>query len=206
MYINLQSLTQVSESEIRALNPNVSYPVPFVEPEGYAYVFPSPQPEYDPVTQSAQLTAPELTGLGHWEQRWVVAELYANQEDKDAAIAANLAALRTAKNTAIKAERDRRKFNGVYVSNKWIHTDADSRTQWIGMVIMGASVPAIEWTTMDNTSITTSQALANDVFQATATLDATLFAHAKSLIASVDASNDPASIDITVGWPDTFVL
>ena len=71
---------------------------------------------------------------------------------------------------------------------------------------MGASVPAIEWTTMDNTSITTSQTLANDVFQATATLDATLFAHAKSLIASVDASNDPASIDITVGWPDTFVL
>lgn len=206
MYINLQSLTQVSESEIRALNPNVSYPVPFVEPEGYAYVFPSPLPVYDPVTQTVQLAAPELTGLGHWEQRWVVVELYANQEDKDAAIAANLSALRTAKNTAIKAERDRRKFNGVYVSNKWIHTDADSRTQWIGMVIMGASVPAIEWTTMDNTSITTSQTLANDVFQATATLDATLFAHAKSLIASVDASNDPASIDITVGWPDTFVL
>ena len=69
MYINLQSLTQVSESEIRALNPNVSYPVPFVEPEGYAYVFPSPLPVYDPVTQTVQLAAPELTGLGHWEHR-----------------------------------------------------------------------------------------------------------------------------------------
>ena len=204
MYINLQSLTQVSESEIRALNPNVSYPVPFVEPEGYAYVFPSPLPVYDPVTQTVQLAAPELTGLGHWEQRWVVVELYANQEDKDAAIAANLAALRTDKNTAIKAERDRRKFNGVYVSNKWIQSDTYSRTQWMAMVMMGANVPAIDWTTMDNTSITTSQTLANEVFQATATLDATLFAYAKTLIASVNASSDPASIDITAGWPATY--
>lgn len=105
---------------------------------------------------------------------------------------------------AIKAERDRRKFNGVFVSGKWIHTDTYSRTQWMGMVMMGASVPAIEWTTMDGTSITTSQALAGAVFQATATLDATLFAYAKSLIATVDASNDPASVDITTGWPATF--
>lgn len=105
---------------------------------------------------------------------------------------------------AIKAERDRRKFNGVFVSGKWIHTDTYSRTQWMGMVMMGASVPAIEWTTMDGTSITTSQALAGAVFQATATLDATLFAYAKSLIDAVDASNDPASVDITTGWPATF--
>ena len=105
---------------------------------------------------------------------------------------------------AIKAERDRRKFNGVFVSGKWIHTDTYSRTQWMGMVMMGASVPAIEWTTMDGTSITTSQALAGAVFQATATLDATLFAYAKSLIAAVDASSDPASVDITTGWPATF--
>ena len=105
---------------------------------------------------------------------------------------------------AIKAERDRRKFNGVFVSGKWIHTDTYSRTQWMGMVMMGAGIPAIEWTTMDNTSITTSQALAGAVFQATATLDSTLFAFAKSLIDTVNASSDPASVDITTGWPATF--
>ena len=105
---------------------------------------------------------------------------------------------------AIKAERDRRKFNGVFVSGKWIHTDTYSRTQWMGMVMMGAGIPAIEWTTMDNTSITTSQALAGAVFQATATLDSTLFAFAKSLIDTVNASSDPTSVDITTGWPATF--
>ena len=111
---------------------------------------------------------------------------------------------KSSKIVAIKAERDRRKFNGVFVSDKWIHTDTYSRTQWMGMVMMGASVPAIEWTTMDNTSITTSQALAGAVFQATATLDAALFAFAKSLIDTVNASGDPTSVDITTGWPATF--
>ena len=204
MYIHTQTLVQLSESEIRALNPNTSFPVPFVAPEGYAYIFPAPQPVHNPVTQRVQQTAPELTVLDKWEQRWEVVSIYTNQQDEDDAVAAHLATLRASKVTAIKAERDRRKFNGVLVSTKWIHTDTYSRTQWMGMVMMGASVPAIEWTTMDNTSITTSQALAGAVFQATAALDATLFAFAKSLIDTVNASSDPTSVDITTGWPATF--
>lgn len=122
----------------------------------------------------------------------------------DALAQTALAEARATRHAAIRAERDRRKFDGVFVSGKWIHTDTYSRTQWMGMVMMGASVPAIPWTTMDGTSITTSQALAGAVFQGTATLDAALFAFAKSLIAAVDASNDPASVDITTGWPATF--
>lgn len=105
---------------------------------------------------------------------------------------------------AIKSERDRRKFNGVKVGTKWIHTDTYSRTQWMGMVMMGAGIPAIDWTTMDGTSVTTSQALAGQVFQGTAQLDAQLFGYAKALITQVEAAADPASVDITVGWPATF--
>ena len=105
---------------------------------------------------------------------------------------------------AIKAERDRRKFNGVKVGAKWIHTDTYSRTQWIGMVMMGASIPAIEWTTMDGTSVTTSQAFASQVFQGTAQLDAALFGYAKMLITQFEAAADPASVDIVTGWPATF--
>ena len=203
-FIHTTTLTQHSEADIRAANPNTSFPSPFVPPEGYEYVFPAPVPVHDPVTQTINQTTPELTVLDKWEQRWEVVSIYADQQDEDDAVAAHLATLRASKVTAIKAERDRRKFNGVFVSGKWIHTDTYSRTQWMGMVMMGASVPAIEWTTMDGTSITTSQALAGAVFQATATLDATLFAYAKSLIDAVDASNDPASVDITTGWPATF--
>jgi hypothetical protein len=105
---------------------------------------------------------------------------------------------------AIKAERDRRKLNGVKVGAQWIHSDTYSRTQWLGMVIMGASVPAIEWTTMDGSTVTTSQALAGQVFNGTAMLDSTLFSHASALIAQVEAAPDPATVDITAGWPATF--
>ena len=112
-----------------------------------------------------------------------------------------LTAVRDKITTSIKEERDRRKFNGVYVSNKWVHTDTYSRTQWMGMVMMGETLPAIEWTTMDGTNITTTPTLAGQVFQAAATLDTTLFAHATSLIDAVNASNTPDSIDITTGWP-----
>lgn len=96
MYIHIQTLAQLSEQEIRALNPNVSLPAAFVPPADFAYIFPTPQPAHDPVTQAVQATTPELTVLDHWEQRWTVIELYANQEDKDAAIAADTEAKRLA--------------------------------------------------------------------------------------------------------------
>ena len=72
-YINTTDLTQHSEQAIRSLFPNTSFPVPFVAPEGYAYVFPAPA-VYDPVTQIATETTPEQTVLGHWEQRWIVTD------------------------------------------------------------------------------------------------------------------------------------
>lgn len=104
----------------------------------------------------------------------------------------------------IKVERDRRKFNGVLVSGKWIHTDTFSRTQWMAMMMMGASIPAISWTTMDGTTVMTSQALAAGVFSAVATMDATVFAVAASHIAAMEASDNPMAYDFSAGWPATF--
>ena len=72
-YINTTDLTIHSEADIRASNPNTSFPVPFVPPDGYAYIFPAPA-TYDPVTQTAVETTPEQTVLGHWEQRWTVTD------------------------------------------------------------------------------------------------------------------------------------
>lgn len=71
MYINTQTLAQITESEIRALYPNTSFPVPFVAPDEYAYVFPAPA-QYDPITQTATEIAPTLTNKGHYEQTWTV--------------------------------------------------------------------------------------------------------------------------------------
>ena len=73
MYIHIPTLTQHSEQDIRVANPNTSFPVPFIAPDDYAYIFPAPA-TYDPVTQTVAETAPELTVLGHWEQRWTVTD------------------------------------------------------------------------------------------------------------------------------------
>lgn len=71
MYINTDtSAYPISEQEIRAAHPNTSFPVPFAPPEGYAWVFPAPQPAYNAITHAVREAAPELTSLGVWEQRW----------------------------------------------------------------------------------------------------------------------------------------
>ena len=96
MYLNTTNLTQHSESDIRALFPNTSFPVPFVAPEGYVLVFPAPQPVFNPVTQRVQETTPVLTAKGHYEQQWEIVELFSTQAEKDAAIAADIEAKRKA--------------------------------------------------------------------------------------------------------------
>ena len=85
----------VGEYNIRLMNPNTSFPVPFVPPEDYEPVFPLPKPSHDSITHFVRELAPELTNKGHWEQRWEVVELdpeiaQANQEIKNNQAAENV--------------------------------------------------------------------------------------------------------------------
>lgn len=104
----------------------------------------------------------------------------------------------------IKASRDRRKNGGVLVNGKWFHTDTDSRIQQLGLVLMGASVPAVQWKTMDGTFTAMSQALAGQIFQAVAALDMALFAAAEMHRSAMEASATPSTYDFSTGWPDHF--
>ena len=72
MYINTTTLSQLSESEIRALYPNTSFPSPFVPPEEFDLIFPAPQPTHNAVTEMVRALPAELTVKGHHEQRWEV--------------------------------------------------------------------------------------------------------------------------------------
>jgi hypothetical protein len=85
MYINTTTFQRVSESEIRAAFPNTSFPSQFTPPEGYAVLFPTPQPSFDQITEFARETTPVQTD-GKWYQAWEVVPLDAEQ------IAANQAA------------------------------------------------------------------------------------------------------------------
>ena len=100
---------------------------------------------------------------------------------------------------AIKAIRDRKTQSGGYkVGEDWFHSDTFSRTQQMGLVMLGANIPrGMSWKTMDGVFVPMTQTLAQQIFMAAATQDGAMFAHAEALKA------DPAA-DINAGWPETF--
>ena len=106
---------------------------------------------------------------------------------------------------AIKQERDRRTQQGGYqVAGKWFHSDTFSRTQQMGLVMMGADIPAgLQWKTMDGSFVTMTQALAGQVFAAAAASDAALFARAEQIKAAMEA--DPVNFVLaSQTWPAVF--
>ena len=107
--------------------------------------------------------------------------------------------------TAIKAERDRRTQSGVQVAPNWFHSDTFSRTQQLGLVMMGASMPVgIMWKTMSGSFVEMTPTLAGQIFQATAASDSALFAVAEAKHAEMLALPDPSTYDVTTGWPATY--
>lgn len=110
---------------------------------------------------------------------------------------------------AIKAERDRRKAGGVKVkvgtTNKWFHSDDASRIQQMGLVMMGASIPAgLQWKTMDGTFVAMDQTVAANVFAAAAASDQAIFAVAEGHKTAMEASADPSTYDFSTGWPKIY--
>lgn len=100
MYINIiTNQYPVSEQDIRAAFTNTSFPEIFQPPEDYVFVFASPQPVYNTVTEYTREIAPILTNKGTWEQQWEVVKVYNKQEDETAAIIA----AQEVKNNLIKA-------------------------------------------------------------------------------------------------------
>ena len=78
-YIRLiDNFYPLSEREIRDAFPNTSFATPF-NPEGYAVVFPVPQPTFDWVTQGVREIAPQISSKGTWEQVWEVFSLTPEQ-------------------------------------------------------------------------------------------------------------------------------
>ena len=106
----------------------------------------------------------------------------------------------------IKATRDRKTQHGGYkVGTNWFHSDTFSRTQQIGLTIMGTAMPAgLMWKTMSGVFVEMTPTLAQQIFAAAGAQDAALFGHAEQLKAQVEAAADPTTVDINAGWPETF--
>lgn len=102
----------------------------------------------------------------------------------------------------IKSERDKRKAAGTPVGPYIFHSDPDSRIQQLGLVMMGAGMPAgIQWKTKGTGYVEMTPTLAQQIFGATAARDVALFAVADAHIAAAAASADPLAYDYSQGWP-----
>lgn len=106
----------------------------------------------------------------------------------------------------IKAERDRRAALGVKVGAHWFHSDQKSRTQQLGLVLLGAGIPAgLKWKTLTFTPppvfVEMTPALAAAIVQATAASDTAIFAAAEVHRLAMEASAMPQDYDFSAGWP-----
>lgn len=106
----------------------------------------------------------------------------------------------------IKKYRDNLVENGGFkVGAHWYHSNLLSRTQYISLVMMGASIPANTiWKTLDNGYVAMTQTLAGQIFAAGAAQDAVLFVKAAEHKSAIDASSTPDSYDWKTGWPETY--
>lgn len=160
-------------------------------------------PVFDSITQSCQRDGGELVS-GQWQYKWIVLELSAD------ALASNLAAAKAAKWEEIKAKRDQLSNTGGYKVvidgvDKWFHSNEKSKTQQLGLVVMGAAANNVPpWKTMDGTKVPMSQTLAGQIFQAAAVMDGTLFTVADAHNVAMEASNTPSTYDYSTGWPATY--
>lgn len=107
----------------------------------------------------------------------------------------------------IKAKREAVKYAGVPIASvgKTIDTDEGARTQQLGLVLMGAAMPAaLRWKFADNTMVPMTPALAQEVLATTAARDTAVFSVAEGYRATINAMTDwqaVLNLDISAGWP-----
>ena len=187
-----------SITQLRRDNPTVSFPANPTEADlarwGVCPVAVTPRPDHNQISQSIDEGAPQQIA-GRWQQTWVVR----------AATPQELQQRTEAIVSTIKAERDRRTNEGGYrAGGKWFHSDVISRTQQIGLILMGQNLPAnIQWKTMDGSFVTMTPALAQEIFQAAASQDTSTFAVAQQAIAQATA-NPGAFHMAAIPWPAIY--
>lgn len=224
MYIKITSGGSVYPYNIANLRtdfPSVSFAFPYVDADlatvGVFPVEPGVKPSVNQLTHDVQEVPPTFVG-GKWRQQWLVTEL------PEAQVTANIAAARAARWEAVKVVRARKSMQGGWrVGAHWFHSDAVSRSQFQAlvrdadkiesaagdmnapMIIPGpGAVPLPPWKTMANTFVPLTAALVQSIVDQAKIQDAAVFARAEQLRLAIEASDNPVSIDIEAGWPETF--
>lgn len=105
----------------------------------------------------------------------------------------------------IQVIRDTRKSSGVKIGAHWFHSDDTSRIQHIGLVMMGANLPAnLMWKTLGGQFVVMTAQLAQQIFMSIAANDQLIFVKAEQHRAAMMKASNPNLYDYTGGWPPIF--
>lgn len=111
---------------------------------------------------------------------------------------------------AIKDLRNLRKSSGVLVQGHWFHTNDTSRIQFLGLVMMGAGMPAgIMWKTMTGAFVEMTPALAGAIFTQISVQDMQTFGVAEAHYSAMLNAQDPVAYDYSSAlaspaWPQVY--
>ena len=186
-----------------ALYPNTSFPHPITGVDLSTYgVFPVTEvapPAFNPLThRQVEDTPAEVNGV--WTQQWNTIALNPTQ-------AANK--LNQARNQRLQELRDIRMVKatsgGIFTNNQWYPCDAVSRTQVLWVLAVGAGSTGQKIELLDGTIANLTFNRAQALLAEDAIRMAAIAARFDVLRAEINASNDPATVDITVGWPAVYV-
>lgn len=160
----------------------------------------SPIPAYSNITHFVEETQPILLN-GIYVQQWSIVA-YSTEE-----AAARLIKRRKDIWKEIKSIRDDKiKNGGVLLVDKWYPTTVEAKTQILWVIAMGSSVPTTQRIEqMDGSMANLSYNRANDLLVAAAAQAAAIADYADSLKVLIDASDNPVTVDITTGWPATYI-
>jgi len=91
---------------------------------------------------------------------------------------------------------------------KWFHSDVKSKTQQLGLVLLGANIPAgLKWKCMDGSLVDMTPTVAQKIFAAAAEQDTAIFVKAeyhKAALELITGAENLASYDWKQGWPEVF--
>ena len=192
-----------TEMDFRKKIINQSFPLLIPNEEllkyGYEPIMDSPKPVVDK-NKIVLKDGTEKDTTGNWVYKWKIVDI------PKEIILAKLKAKQNEVWNNIQLMRDKISSGGILVNGKWFHTDNESFTKYLSLLIAGDNIPPnIMWKTMDGSKILMTALLVKEIYTTALAFSNNVFNIAESIKDQMLKSETPESFDITTGWPVVYI-
>ena len=191
-----------TEMDFRKKIINQSFPLLIPKEEllkyGYEPIVDSPKP----VVSKNQIVLKDGTQKdisGNWVYKWRVVNV------PKEIVLAKLKAKQSEVWNSIQLMREKISNGGILVGGKWFHTDNESLTKYLSLLIAGDNIPSnIMWKTMDGSKVLMTASLVKNIYNSNIAFSMNVFNIAEVLKEQMLSLEDPETFDVTLGWPTIY--